>query len=160
MKIESAAPTKKFMNAKAVHKVIKEFALVPRKQVRVVLVDNRYDNMCGMLDIMLEWPNIFVAVIELTTVRHPNIDHKIDDIVLLSEELGEMTGARIAEQLRKDGFPGILASTHPGDTCPPAFSSQRHFGHKMAISKSYKATAYFVIWLSKMIEEVEHDRMD
>lgn len=158
MEKEPAAPTTKFMNAKAVHRVIEEFARVPKKQVRVVLVDDRYDNMCGMLDVLLEWRNIFVAVIELSTVRYPDINHKIDDIVLLSEDLGEMTGTRIAEQLRMDGFPGVLASTAPGETCPPAF--KHHFGHKLAISKSYKATAKFVMWLSELIEEVERDRMD
>lgn len=130
----------------------------PVHQVCVAVVDDDDEALAGIVPILLKWPNVFSSITVLKSEQYPNIVDGRENIVLLDEEMGKMTGTKIAEWLRNDGFTGIIASTVSTNACPAAF--KHHFQHKYRIAKSISHARQFVVWLNNLIYELECDRME
>lgn len=140
---------------------LKQMMRKPLKPMRVIVVDDDENAVDGIVPILLNWPNIFSVTIIQKGDKYPDILEGRDDIVLLDDLLGktphQVTGEKITEWLREDGFIGAIASTSRDFNLP---SLKYHFPHKYDIIRSFKAAGQFVLWLSQIIFEVECDQMD
>lgn len=129
----------------------------PMRPLRVIVVDGDENAVEGIVPLLLHWDNIFSVTIIQSSAVYPDILGGRDDIVLLDENMDKITGTKIAEWLREDGFPGIIASITSEDACPPAF--KYHFPHKRLMTVSFKAAGKFILWLNALIFEVECEQI-
>ncbi len=125
----------------------------PLGPLRVVVIDDSEKAVSGIISVLLQWPNIFTVTIIQQGSDYPDVQQGRDNIVLLDEKMPKMTGTKVLEYLKEDGFEGVVASISSDMSCPPAF--QHHFPNKCDIGRSKKTAFEFVEWMNELIFQAE-----
>lgn len=123
---------------------------VPQRKVTVKVVDDEEWAMEGMVGILKVWPNL--RVIPEVYWGGGVFVFDDDDIVLLDEAMGKITGTQVAKELQKDPeFRGLIASTTSGEK--PAYT-RWHFQAKGRITKNKQAAQEFVRFMNSLLRQV------
>lgn len=126
--------------------------VVPKRELRVVVMDDSPIAVKGMLKILDAWPKLQVKVIYEDGRRGTQVP-KNTDILLLDELMAFTTGSEIAEKLKKEKFKGVIASTSLGKK--PEFTEE-HFRGKKDLSKgSDEAMFEFVEFMNGLIMQMK-----
>lgn len=137
---------------------LKELMRIPtRDPVNVVIVDDNEYAVVGMRTLLGNWNNVGLMTVIQTRRKKPGVN-PYTDIVLLDEDLDGMRGSDLAEELRRGGFSGIIASTSfiGGDE---RLQYKYHFNNKVGVGTSVDATTSFIKFMNELIAETEHGRM-
>lgn len=120
----------------------------PSRRLRVAVVDDSPEAVRGMVAFLQEWPGLEVTFVRQTEGL-PDVDPDMD-IVLLDENMGDVSGTEVYAALRGAGSKATIASTTTGHA--PAFT-RHHFGRKAVVPRDPGATRALVDFMNLLILE-------
>lgn len=122
----------------------------PEKKVTVWVVDDQYEEIKGICAILNIWPEVAVEIHEhkLQETFQLGDGFRQDDIVLMDEQMGQLSGTDCAGILRQKGFTGIIASITGGER--PKYTPY-HFGGKTGILRDFTTALAFVRFFNTLL---------
>lgn len=137
---------------------LKETMKKPEKKTKVVIVDDYASCMLGMKIILKAWPNISVLAI----LQEPREELIIPetDILLLDEDMRDLTGTEVAKKLKSQIHCPLIASTTGLDK--PAYTDWQFKRKNELIMpdnlKNHKISYQFIEFMNKLLQEIEKSR--
>ncbi|MDZ4295745.1 MAG: hypothetical protein U1A16_00025 [Patescibacteria group bacterium] len=118
--------------------------------LRVLIVDDRADEIAGMAEILRRWPKISLH----TVIPKPGLVEVPElppaDIVLLDGAMGLINDVRVWRALGEEKFAGVVASISSGGK--PTFTDW-WFADKSEIPDSPAAKVAFILFMNRLIAE-------
>ena len=133
---------------------LKKLMAVPVHNIKVVIVDDRVDDVKVIENILNNWPNIKLITFIQKGGKIPNIPLNTD-IVLLDYYLDGVTGDYIARDLREKDFEGVVSSI--STSIKPSWA-YRHFPFKREMFGNDEYMQGFVHCMNELIHRSEEIR--
>ncbi|MDZ7611318.1 MAG: hypothetical protein U5L10_00990 [Candidatus Moranbacteria bacterium] len=129
---------------------------IPQNDPIVLLVDDRQNEVDGLIRILKAWPAIGLEIIigSICNVDQVALPEKEFDILLLDEGIGQISGTELVEDFfnQKPNFPGIICSISGGDK--PGFT-QYHFQSKLQVKKGFEQALGFVKFMNGVLRRFD-----
>lgn len=129
----------------------------PDKLKNLVLVDDREDQVRGMLEFLDDWPRMKIhSLVGIPKGDANDLAEQIlalkPDLVLLDESIGSVKGTEVAFILKDKQCPAVLASISWGNEWDPPYT-KFHLGDKPQVGRDPKVDENFVDFMNELIEQ-------
>lgn len=129
---------------------------IPKNKVRIVVVDDSFDELEFMAGVLENWLNIeCLGIYQKEGMEVADVVSQIPfaaEVVLLDEGMQGFCGSDVAISLQESGFKGVIASTTGGHK--PDYTKW-HYGLKGAFGRNpCLAIEKFILFVNSLLKEI------
>jgi len=143
--------------AEYMHGLKKLMRIPPKRAVHVQVIDDDEIAVAGLRTLLGHWNNVALLAVIQSGGRMPYLDLE-SDIVLIDDEMDNLSGAEVIDRLRDKSYYRLIASI--GQHSFEKLRVRHHFDRKARVGRELTDTKDFIEFMNSMISEIVRIRME